>query len=150
MRGDNSINTSSLAGRERARKVSEVRKKMVKFSNQKYSVYHCSFATQSRQHQSSAAQMAEYTKCARKGKRKKGGKEREKGGNNAGSNRKKKKKKKDHAHSFSHRDPCAMTFRECKKIWQCLIVKNNISTFSCLCCIPEVNIQSYPHLGCIF
>ena len=26
----------------------------------------------------------------------------------------KKKQKKLHAHTFSHRDPCTMTFRECK------------------------------------
>ena len=36
----------------------------------------------------------------------------------AKTNKKKKKKKKKHlhAHTFSHRDPCAMTFRECKKL----------------------------------
>ena len=28
--------------------------------------------------------------------------------------KKKKKKKKLDAHTFSHRDPCTMTFRECK------------------------------------
>ena len=39
---------------------------------------------------------------------------REKGGKNAESNRKKKKKKNLHVHTFSHRDPCAMTFRQCK------------------------------------
>ena len=26
------------------------------------------------------------------------------------------KKKNLHAHTFSHRDPCAMTFRECEKL----------------------------------
>ena len=34
--------------------------------------------------------------------------------------KKKKKKKRErenhHAHTFSHRDPCAMTFRECKRL----------------------------------
>ena len=118
---------------------------MVKFSNQICLVYRCTFVMQSRQHQSSAAQMAQHTICTRKGKRK--GREREKERReNAGSNRKKtkqkkkkknnkkkKKKKKNkkktlHAHTFSHRDPCAMTFRECKRKRQCLIVKNNIST----------------------
>ena len=42
----NSMNTSSLEGTERARKASEVRKKMVKFSNQKCWVYRCTFVMQ--------------------------------------------------------------------------------------------------------
>ena len=66
---------------------------MVKFSNQICLVYRCTFVMQSRQHQSSAAQMAQHTICTRKGKRK--GREREKERReNAGSNRKKTKKKK--------------------------------------------------------
>ena len=65
---------------------------MINFSHQKCSVYRSTFVTQSREHQSSAAQMAKHTNCARKGIRK--GRKREKGGKNAGSNRKKIKKKK--------------------------------------------------------
>ena len=65
-------------------------------------------------HQSNMAQMAQHTKCTKKAKEK-GGREREKGGKNAGSNRKiKKNKKKTHARKFSHHDPFAMTFCECK------------------------------------
>ena len=75
MRGNNSMNTSFLTCKERVRKASEVRKKMVKFSNQRSSVYRCTFVMQSRQYQSSAAQMAQHTKFARKGKGK--GRERE-------------------------------------------------------------------------
>ena len=56
-------------------------------------------------------------KSARKGKRK-GRKEREKGGKMrdqiAKKKKKKKKKKNLHAQTFSNRDPCAMTFCECK------------------------------------
>ena len=89
MRGNINMNTCSLAREGRAQKASEVRKKMVKFSNQKSSVHRCTFVMQPRQHQSRAAQMAQHTKCARKGKRKRREREKEK---NAGSNRKKKKK----------------------------------------------------------
>ena len=143
MRGNNSMNTSSLASKRMARKASKVRrrrrrrrrkkkkkKKNGQFSDQKCSVYLCTFVMQPHQYQSSAAQMAQHTKCARKGKIKEREREREKGGKDAGSNRKnktkqKKKKKKNK-----------------KKSKLCLI--------SCLCWIPEVNIQPYPHFGCIF
>ena len=71
--------------------------------------------TQSRQHQSSMAQMAQHMKYARKGKRK--GREREGERRKkcwVKSQKKKKKKKNLHVHTFSHCDPCAMTFCEFK------------------------------------
>ena len=71
-------------------------------------------------HQSSVAQMAQHTECAIKCKRKGRETERENGGKMGDQIAKKKKKKNKekkkylHAHTFSNRDPCAMTFRECK------------------------------------
>ena len=83
---------------------------------------------QPNRHQSNAAQMAQHMKCAIKGERKE--RERQKGEKMRDQIAKKKKKNNYNlqAHTFSPRDPCDMTFRECK-IWQCLIVKKNISTF---------------------
>ena len=89
---------------------------MVKFSRKKKcTVYRCTLVMQLLQDQTSAAQMAQHMKCARKGKRK--GRERERGiGGKIRDQITKKKKKKKNAHTFSHRDPCAMTFCECKKL----------------------------------
>ena len=138
---------------------------MVKFSDQKCLVYHCTFVMQPCQHQTSIAQMAQHTKCARKGKRK--GREREKKRRKKFGikSQKRKKKKKKHLHGmhihFPTMTPLPWPFMSVK-IWQCLIVKNNISILfssklcliiiSCvfLCWIPEVNIQPYSHFGCIF
>ena len=130
MRGNN-MNTNSLACKRRAQKA--YKEKMVKFWDQKCSVYRCTFVMQPRQHQSSAAEMSQHTKCTRKNKRK--GRERErkeekmldqiakKPRNKTKQYKKKEKKeqtnkKKTHlpAHTFSHCDPCAMTFRECKSL----------------------------------
>ena len=96
----------------------------------------------------------------KKSKRKRGvGEEREKGGKNAASNRKKTTTKKHlHAHTFSHCHPRARIFREYKilAVLDCeeqhIYFRFQVSFFfiSCLCWIPEVNIQPYPHFGCIF
>ena len=76
MPGNNNMNMSSLAYKGRARKGFRSKKKMVKFSNQKCSVYRYTFVMQPRQHQSSATLMSRRTKCAEKAKEK-AGKERE-------------------------------------------------------------------------
>ena len=100
MRGNNSMNTISLACKERAQKASEVRKQMVKISNQKCSVYRCTFirpvnTNQARLRWPSILNAQEKAK-------EKGGKAGEKGGKN-GENIAKKKPKKKHlyAHTFS-------------------------------------------------
>ena len=52
-----------------------------------------------------------------------------------GSNRKKKKKKKNlHAHTFSHRDPCAMIFYECKKLAVLDCEEQHLLSFSSKLC----------------
>ena len=95
MRGDNSINTSSLAGRERARKVSEVRKtkngQIFETIMIGLPLFLCNAVPSTPIKRGSNGGAYEMRKKMQK---KKGGEEREKGGNNAGSNRKKKKKKK--------------------------------------------------------
>ena len=119
---NNSINNSSLACKGRARKASKIRKSG-KFSDHKCSVYRCTFVPSQcspvNANQGGSNGPAYEMRKKRQMKRE----EREsKGGKNGGLNRKKKKKKKKkskskkhlHAHTFSHRDPCAMTFRECK------------------------------------
>ena len=50
----------------------------------------------------------------REGKRER--KEEKMGYQIAKKKKKKKKKKNPHTHTFFHRDPCAMTFRECKSL----------------------------------
>ena len=126
---------------------------------------------QPRQHQSSAAQMAQHTNCARKGKRKKR-KEREREekkweikSQKKTKKKQKKKKKKKHLHThtfFSHSDPCAMTFASkilavlhfcsasLSRITYLLLFSSKLRLTSSLYWIPEVNIQLYPHFGCIF
>ena len=95
---------------------------MVKFSEQKCSVYLCTFFMQPHHHQSNMAQMAQHTKCTKKAKEK-GGREREKGGKNAGSNRK--IKKKPMRVNFPTMTPLPWPFVSVK-FWQCLTVKSNI------------------------
>ena len=102
------MNTSSLTCKGKAQRLPKC-ENMIKLSYQKCSVYRCTFVMQ---HQSNVAQMVQHTKCARKSEEK-GGKERQKRGK-MGDQIAKIKKKHLHAHTFSHRDPCAMTFRECE------------------------------------
>ena len=102
------MNTSSLACRERARKASEEKDGQIfepkMFGNA------IPLTPIKRGSNSPAYEMRKHKQKKREGKR-----EREKRGRNAGSNRKKQKKNL-HVHTFPHRDPCAMTFRECKKL----------------------------------
>ena len=89
MRGDNSINTSSLAGTERARKASEVRKNGQIFETKIFGLplYLCNAVPSTPIKRN---QMAHHTKCARKCKIK-GRETEEERRKNARSNRKKKK-----------------------------------------------------------
>ena len=66
----------------------------------------------------------------RKKRRKKREGKRERKEKNFGIKSQKKKEKKNlHAHTFSHRYHCAIWPFMSVKFWQCLIVKNNISSF---------------------
>ena len=154
------MNTSSLAGPERTQKASKVRKKWSNFRSKMFGLplYPCNAVLSTPIKHGSyglAYEMHKKRQNKREGKRER---KEEKCGIRSQKNPPKNPKKHFHAHTFSHSDPCAMTFRECKKNWQCLIVKNNIPTLfssalcliSCLCWIPEVNVQPYPHFGCIF
>ena len=90
-----------------------------KISNQKCSVYRCTFVRQPPQYQSSAAQTAQHTECTRKAKEKGGKRQRKEAkmlDQIAKKKKKKKKKKNLHVHTFSHRDPYAMNFREYKNL----------------------------------
>ena len=79
-------------------------------------------------------------------------------GDQIAKKKKKKKKKYLHAHTFSNRDPCAMTVRECKilAVLDCkelhtyFLFQVSYFLISCLCWIPEVNHQPYPEFDCIF
>ena len=80
--------------------------------------------------------------------------EREKGGK-----RGIKSKNKNPCAYIFNRDPCAMTFRECKilavldceeQLTHLLSFSSKLCLISCLCWIPEVNIQSYPDCRCFF
>ena len=75
MRGNNTLMSSFLACKGRARKASKVRKNGQIVGPKMFGLP-LYFVNAAQQHQSSAAQIAQYTKCARKVERK--GREREK------------------------------------------------------------------------
>ena len=115
------MNNISLACKGRAWKASKVRKKMVKFSDQNCLVYHCTFII----NPVNANQVQLKWPCIRNVQEKakeKGGKREKKeekwGIKSQRTKQNKKTKKKQqkhlHAHTFSHHDPYAMSFHECK------------------------------------
>ena len=118
---------------------------MVKFSDQKCSVCRCTFVMQPRQYQSIVAQLAEHTKCAKKGKRKWRERDRERERTKKCRNKSQKKTNKKNSSMRIHFPiviPAPWPFVSVK-FWQCLIVKNNILSsnlflISCLCWIPTL------------
>ena len=113
MRGDNSMNTSSLAGKERSQKASEVRKNGQIFQPKMFGLplYLCNAVPSTPIKCGSTG--PEYKMRKKRQKKREGKRER---GKNVGSNRKKTKQKKTkkhfHVHTFSHCDPWTMTFGE--------------------------------------
>ena len=114
------MNTISVAYKESPQKGSEVRKNGQNFEPKRFGLpsYFRDVAPLTPIKCGSNCPAYEMRK---KGKRK-GRKEREK--DRKMRDEIAKKKTHLHAHTFSHRDPCAMTFREYKKL-----AVNNISTF---------------------
>ena len=108
------MNTTSLACQERTRKASEVRKKNGQIFEPKMfglQLYHRNAAPSTsikRGSNGPAYQMRKIRQKKMEGERTEG-KTRDQI-----AKKKKKKKKKEHlhAHKFSHRDPCVMTFRK--------------------------------------
>ena len=109
MRGDNSINTSSLAGKKRSRKASEVGKNGQILEPKMFGLplYLCNAVPSTpikRGLNDPAYEMRKERQKKKKKKKKGRERERQKGGKNAGSNRKKTKTKKNKTKKTS---PCA-------------------------------------------
>ena len=158
MQADKSINTGALAGKERARKVSEVRKKMVKFPNQKCSVYVVPLYRSPVNTNQARLKWPSIRNAQGKAKEK-GKKGREKRG-----------KMRDQIEKkilYIYISPCAYIFPPWPlrhdlswmykigsawlwRITYLLSFSSKLCLISCLCWIPEVNIQTYLHFGCIF
>ena len=156
MRGNNSTNASILACKGRVRKASKVRKNGQIFGPKMFGLP-LYLRMQCHQHQSSAAQMAQHTKCARKAKRK-------------GRERKRERRKKCRIKSQKKNQktfPCAYLFPPWPLrhdlswvqhfgsawLWRTTYLfsfSSKLCLISCLCWIPEVIIQPYPHFGSIF
>ena len=162
MRCNNSMNASSLTCKGMARKALKVRKNGQIFGQKMFGLplYLRNAAPSKLIKRGSNSPAYELRNKRRKKKEGRKKIQEEKWGIKSKTNKKKHTHTKHlHAHTFSHRDPCAMTFRERKILamldceeyhiyFRFLVLK--LFSISFLCWIPEVYIQPYPHFGCIF